>query len=86
MHLSDNQDLHVVLVDHSLKIKNKKSKETRDSRYIYQNDLDKACFQHHMAYGDFKDLNSRTVTDILHDEAFNVAKNLKYHGYEHEFA
>ena len=34
----------------------KKLKETGDSRYIYQNKLDKACFQHDMAYGDFKDL------------------------------
>ena len=23
--------------------------------FIYKNDLDKACFQHDMAYGDFKD-------------------------------
>ena len=29
-------------------------KETRDSRYIYQNELDKACFQNDMAYGDLK--------------------------------
>ena len=35
----------------------KKFKETGDSRYIYQNELGKACFQHDMAYGDFKDLN-----------------------------
>ena len=34
----------------------KKFKETRYSRYIYQNELDKACFQHDMAYGDFKNL------------------------------
>ena len=27
-----------------------------NSRYIYQNELDKAFFQHHIAYGDFKDL------------------------------
>ena len=26
-----------------------KFKETRDSRYIYQNELNKACFQHDMA-------------------------------------
>ena len=26
------------------------------SVYIYQNEIDKACFQHDMAYGDFKDL------------------------------
>ena len=31
-----------------------KIKETGDSRYIYQNETDKACFQHDMAYGDFK--------------------------------
>ena len=32
-----------------------KFKEAGDSRYIYQNKLDKHCFQHDMAYGDFKD-------------------------------
>ena len=31
-----------------------KFKETGDSRYIYQNELDKACFQPDMASGDFK--------------------------------
>ena len=31
----------------------KKIKETGDSRYIYQNELDKACFQHDIAYGGF---------------------------------
>ena len=31
----------------------KKSKETGDLRYIYQNKLDKACSQHEMTYGDF---------------------------------
>ena len=36
-----------------------KFKETGDSRYIYQNELDKAFFQHDMAYGDFKDLTRR---------------------------
>ena len=38
-------------------------KETGDSRYIYQNELDKACFQHDMAYGNFKDLPRRTASD-----------------------
>ena len=33
----------------------KKFKETGDSRYIHQNELDKPCFQHDMAYEDFKD-------------------------------
>ena len=31
-----------------------KFKETEDTSYIYKNELDKACFQHDMAYGDFK--------------------------------
>ena len=56
-----------------------KFKETGDSRYIYQNNLDKVCFQHNMAFGDFKELNRRTASDkILHDKAFNIAKNPKY--------
>ena len=29
-------------------------KEAGDARYIYQNQLNKACFQRDMAYGDFK--------------------------------
>ena len=61
-----------------------KFKETGDSRYIYQNELDKACFRHDMAYEDFKDLTRRTASDkILRDKAFNIAKNPKYDGYQH---
>ena len=33
-----------------------KFKETGDSKYIYQNEVDKACFQHDIAYEDFIDL------------------------------
>ena len=52
-----------------------KFRETGDSQYIYQNELDKACFQHDMAYGDFKDLTKRTTSDkILHNKAFHIAK------------
>ena len=40
-----------------------------------------------MAYGDLRDLNGRTVTDkVLHDKAFNIAKNPKYDGYHHGLA
>ena len=60
-----------------------KFKETVDSRYIYQNEIDKACFQQDMAYGDFKDLTRRTTSDkILRDKEFNIAKNPKYDGYQ----
>ena len=45
--------------------------------------VDKACFQHDMTYGDFKDLPKRTAADkVLHDKAFNIAKNPKYNGYQ----
>ena len=59
-----------------------KINESGDSRYIYRNELDKACFQHDMAYGDFKDLARRTASDkVLRDKAFKNAKNPKYDGY-----
>ena len=42
-----------------------KFKETEDFRYIYQSELDRACFQLDMAYGGFKDLTRRTPSDHL---------------------
>ena len=60
-----------------------KFKQTGDSRYIYKNELDKACFQHNMAYEDFKDLKKRTAADkVLREKAFNIAKTPKYDGYQ----
>ena len=60
-----------------------KFKETGDTSYIFEDELDKVCFQHDMAYGDFKDLKRRTDSDkILRDKAFNIPKNLKYDGYQ----
>ena len=56
----------------------KKFKEAGDSRHIYQTELDKACFQHDMAYGDFKDLNWWTAADKLS----NIDKNPKYDKYQ----
>ena len=45
-------------------IKNKERIEkfiqTGNTDFIYRNDLDKACFQHDMAYGKSKDLTKRT--------------------------
>ena len=59
-----------------------KFNETVETLYIYRNELDKACFQHDIAYGHFKDLAGRTASDkVLRDEAFNFAKNPKYDGY-----
>ena len=64
-----------------------KFKETGDTSYIYKNELDKAFFQHHMAYGDFKDLAKRTIADkVLRDKAFKVASDQKYDGYQRGLA
>ena len=41
-------------------------------RYIHQNELDKLCFRHDMAYGDFNHLTRtrRTASDkILRDKS-----------------
>ena len=58
-----------------------------DTSYIYKNELNKPCFQHDMAFGDFKDFKKRTFSDkVLRDKAFNIAKNLKYDGYQRGFA
>ena len=35
--------------------------KTGDTRYIYRDKLDKVCFQHDVAYGDFQDLAKRTA-------------------------
>ena len=78
-----------MLVVYLLKIKKelKKKNNTGDSRYVYQNELNKACFQHDMAYRDFKDLNRRTFANkVLCDKAFNIAKDPKYDGYQHGLA
>ena len=63
----------------------KNFKQTEDSKCIHQKELDKACFQHDMAYEDLKDLLRRKVVDKLFCETtFNVAKNPKYDGYHRE--
>ena len=60
-----------------------KFKETGNTSYTYKNELNKACFQRDMAYGDFKDLKRRMVSNkVLRVKAFNIAKNPKYDGYQ----
>ena len=64
-----------------------KFKQTGDLRYIYQSELDKACFQHDMAYEDFKVLTRRAASDtILCDKEFNIAKDPKYDQYQRGLA
>ena len=52
-------------------------------KYIYRNELDKACFQHDMAHGEFKDLARGTAPDnVLRDKAINIGKIPKHDGYQ----
>ena len=56
---------------------------TGSTDFIHRNELDKACFQHDMAYGKSKDLTKRTQLDkVLKDKAFKIASDPKYNGYE----
>ena len=49
--------------------------------------VDKACFQHEVAYGESKDLTRRAAFDkILRDKAFNIAENPKYDRYQRVLA
>ena len=50
--------------------------------FIYRNELDRACFQHDVAYDKTKDLVKRTLSDeVLEDKAFKIASNPDYDGY-----
>ena len=61
--------------------------KTGNAYFIYKNELDKACFQHDMAYGKSKDLVKRTQSDkVLRDKAFKIASDPKYDGYQRGLA
>ena len=56
---------------------------TGNTGFFYGNELDKACFQHDMAYGKSKDLTKRNQSDkFLKDKAFTIASDPKYDGYQ----
>ena len=50
--------------------------KTGNTDFIYKYELDKACFQHDMAYGKSKDLVKRTESDkVSRDKAFKIASD-----------
>ena len=52
--------------------------QTGNTDFIYKNELDKAYFQHNMAYGKSNDLTKTTQSDnVLRDKAFKVASDPK---------
>ena len=61
--------------------------QTGNTEYIYKNDLHKACSQHDIAYGKFKDLAERTQSNkVLREKAFEIASNSKYDRYQRGLA
>ena len=65
----------------------KKFRETSNLKYIYRDELDKACFAHDAAYSDSKTLAKRTISDkILKDKAYEIAINPKHDGYQRALA
>ena len=64
-----------------------KFREAGNSKDLYKNELDKACFAHDAAYSDSKDLPKRTISGkILRDRAYEFARNLNYDGYQRALA
>ena len=61
--------------------------QTGNTDFIYKSELNKACFQHDMAYGKSKDLVKRTQSDkVSKDKAFIIASNPNYDGYQRGLA
>ena len=55
--------------------------QTGNTDFIYKNELNKACFQHDMAYSKLKDLAKRTQSDkVLREKAFKIVSHPKYDG------
>ena len=68
-----------MLVDPFLKNKDKIEKfmQTGNTDFICNNELDKAFFQHDMAYGKSKDLTKRTQSDkVLRDNRLKIASTM----------
>ena len=64
-----------------------KSMKKGNADFIYRNKLDRACFQHDMAYDKSKDLVKRTQSDkVLKDKAFTTTSDPKYDGYQRGLA
>ena len=52
--------------------------QTGNAIYVYRNDLDKACFQHDMAYDRYKELTKTAKSNkVLRDKAFKITSNPK---------
>ena len=65
------------------KERTEKFMQTGNTNFTYKNEVDKACFQHDMAYGKSKDLARRTQSDkVLKDKEFKIVSDPKHDRYQ----
>ena len=65
-----------MLVDHLQKAKKEYKNIKKQEIDVYENELDKACFQQDMPYAIFKDLTRRTASDkILRQKVLILLKS-----------
>ena len=65
----------------------KEFKRTGDTRLLYRNELDKACFKHDAAYANYKDVENRVISDQkLRNSAYDIASNPAYDVYKRGLA
>ena len=61
----------------------KEFKRTGDTRLLYRNELDKACFKQDAAYAKYKDVENKLISDQkLRNNGYDIASNPKYDGYQ----
>ena len=65
----------------------KEFKRIGDTRLLYRNELDEACFKHDAAYTKYRDVENRLISDQkLKNSAYDIASNPEYDGYEKSLA
>ena len=65
----------------------KEFKRTGDTRLLYRNELDKACFKHDAAYEKYIDVENRLISDQkLRNSVYGIASNPIYDGYQRGLA
>ena len=88
MHLRQPQFVYSACVPFTRhKERIKEFKRTGDTRLLYRNELDKACFKQDAAYVKYKDVENRLISDQkLRNSAYDIASNPKYDGYQRGLA
>ena len=64
-----------------------KFKDTGNLKYLYRNELDKACIPHDAAYSVSKDVAKNTISEkVLKERGCEIARNPNYDGYQKALA